>query len=309
MTLLTRDDCRIYAEDAHRKDSELKEAYKIGADPDSWIAETDEVVRQAERQREEEELEARENQDQLEDDDDDAETSKASAKKRSAASKPASKPRAKKAKTEKGDSGSSKAGSAQPRKSVGAAGEDEGGDGEIFEEATKRVRNWRHALQRAFLPKDRLPLKEDVKDQDVVFLTVENSDITADQLKATKIGKVMRKILSLESIPLDDVHHFRRRAEALVAKWNAIQSGTWAEGIAEASSKGEETYEISADAPLNSSAPVAEIAKAPAATNGNGTQKETNGKTQGSTEKAAEADAGDVTELKENEVQANVANV
>ncbi|CAO1630640.1 unnamed protein product [Parajaminaea phylloscopi] len=308
LTLLTREDCRSYAEDAHRKDGELKEAYKIGASPEDWIAETDAVVRQAEKQREEDELEARENQDQLEDDEEGQASTKTQGKKRSAASKPASKPKAKKTKTDKADgngsaAGGSKSGSAPPRKSVGAAGDDDGADGEILDEATKRVRNWRHALQRAFLPKDRLPSEEDVKDQDTTFSTVEKADITADQLKATKIGKVMRKILGLDDIPLDDVHHFRRRAEALVAKWNAVQNGqSTNEGAGEegvpANSKSEEAAEGQQDAATE---------KPAASPNANGKhgKDEPNGSAEADGNAAADADVGDLTELKDDEGKSN----
>lgn len=161
---MTREECRSYAEDSHRKDGELKEAYKIGADPEEWIKETDAVVLEAERAREEAEMEAQENQDQLEDDDELKPASggaAASKKKRAAPSKPA----APKSKKPKAEASSSKAGSAAPsRKSAGAAGDEDGEGGELDEE-TKKVRNWRHALQRAFLPKDRAANEEDVKDQ------------------------------------------------------------------------------------------------------------------------------------------------
>lgn len=76
---------------------------------------------------------------------------------------------------------------------------------------------------------------QDVENQDQTFTVVEKADITADQLRETKIGKVMRKIVGLEEIPLDDVHHFRERAEALLARWaQTSQAGAPANGDAEA---------------------------------------------------------------------------
>lgn len=296
--MLSREDCLSYAQDTHRKDGELKEAYRIGADPDDWIAQNDEIVRAAEKQREEDELEARENQDQLEDDEeaDDSSSVKPQSKKRAAPKPSSAKSKSKKPKADKSDgSGDSKAGSAAPRKSVGAGGDDEGADGEVLDEDTKRVRNWRHALQRAFLPKDRAPTEEDVKDQDAVFTKVEEADITADQLKATKIGKVMRKIVSLDSIPLDAEHSFKKRAEALVNKWNAVQH-PGASTEATEPSKSEST-------PQTESAPKAEDEKptiGSAAANG-----ETNGASSAPAAASADADVGDLTELKDDEGKPN----
>lgn len=114
-----------------------------------------------------------------------------------------------------------------------------------------------------------------------VFETVEQADITADQLKATKIGKVMRKIIGLSSVPLDDVHHFKSRAEALVNKWNQVQAG------GSSSSDG-------AAKPTSSSAPAQDKTEAAAETNGNGADSSKVG--------AADAtDVGDLTELKDDE--------
>lgn len=159
LTLLTREECRAYAEDSHRKDGELKAAYKIGANPDEWLEETDKIVRESEKAKDQEELEAQENEDQIQDEDADVtdDKSAAAAKKRSAAdeSKPASK--AKKPKTEK------KAGSAGPRKSSGVAdgdAADSSAGGLEGDDPMKKVRAWRHTLQRAFLPKDRKPTEQ-----------------------------------------------------------------------------------------------------------------------------------------------------
>lgn len=263
LTLLTRSECKAYAEDTHRKDGELKAAYKIGADPDDWISETDAVVREAEKARKEALLEEEENEDQLADDDEEPKLKKPASKKRSAApAKPSSSATSKKAKTEGKD-----AKAAAPRKSAGA--DDDADDAEL-DEATKKVKGWRHALQRAFLPKGRDPTEQDVQGQDETFTTVEKADITADQLKATKIGKVMRKIISLDNIPTDDIHHFKERAEALINKWSNIsQPGETAAGKKPAVDG--EAAASSSDAPK---------AEAGAETNGNG-----------------DADVGDLTEI------------
>lgn len=256
LTLLTRQDCRAYAEDSHRKDGELKAAYKIGANPDEWLEETDRIVREAEQARDQEELEAQENEDQLQDEqgDDDAEDSASSpAKKRAAnddGAKPASK--SKKAKTTTSTKKEPTAATA-PRKSAPIA-DDEAGDVSTgdSDDAMKKVRNWRHAIQRAFLPKDRAPTAQDVEQQGGLFTTVENAEITAEQLRETKINKVMRKIIALDTIPLDETHHFRERAEALVHKWNhVLNAASHSEGTGGSSLSGMSSLSARSDTNLD----------------------------------------------------------
>lgn len=315
LTLLSREACKAYAEDTHRKDGELKEAYKIGADPDEWVAQTDEVVRASEKQRQEEEMEAQEHEDQLEDDEaaDDETAAKGVSKKRAAPSK-ASASKAKKPRTsgaaKKDASGSSgKADSVGPRKSV-PAGDDEGGD-EVLDEDTRKVRTWRHSLQRAFLPKDRSPTEEDVKGQEAIFADVENFDVTQDHLKATKINKVMKKILQLESVPLDEIHHFKRRAEALVAKWTGSSAPAAAtppgddtsapakkeNGNGEGAASGEAAPATASAAPQES--------EAKAAPNGEDGAKEA---APSAPAQEGDADAGDLTALPDEQPKSEPVN-
>jgi len=47
----------------------------------------------------------------------------------------------------------------------------------------------------------------------------EYEGITADILRNTKIGKVMRRIIALGDIPRDDEFKFKERAEKLCDKW------------------------------------------------------------------------------------------
>lgn len=99
--MLTREECQAYIEDSHRKENELKEGFRIAADPQEWIEQQDEIVRQSEKAKAELELEEQENEDQLAEADDDEDASvKPESKKRASTSKPASSSKAKKAKTE-----------------------------------------------------------------------------------------------------------------------------------------------------------------------------------------------------------------
>ncbi|KAK7029295.1 hypothetical protein R3P38DRAFT_2622264 [Favolaschia claudopus] len=91
-----------------------------------------------------------------------------------------------------------------------------------------KVRNWRHQLQKTFLSKNNIPPKADEMAKiDVLFKTIEDYEgITMAYLTFSKIGKVMRHILLLESsrIPRDDEFHFRDRARGLVKKWQGVIS-------------------------------------------------------------------------------------
>ena len=94
---------------------------------------------------------------------------------------------------------------------------------EELDPATRKVREWRHRLQRAFLSKGGVIVARDMDAQDATFKTVEAyTDMTVDQLKSTKIGKVMKRIQQLADIPRDDEFHFRERAGELMKKWSAL---------------------------------------------------------------------------------------
>jgi len=56
--------------------------------------------------------------------------------------------------------------------------------------------------------------------------------MTVEQLRASKIGKVMKRIVSLPGvIPRDDEFKFRERANALVNKWaNVLSNGEGEKG-------------------------------------------------------------------------------
>ena len=47
-------------------------------------------------------------------------------------------------------------------------------------------------------------------------------DLEGSIIRSTKIHKVLKAMIKLTSIPLDEEFHFRDRAHALLAKWNEI---------------------------------------------------------------------------------------
>lgn len=55
MTLLTQREIRAYLDDPHKKQADLRQAYKVALDPHAWVQEQDEIVAAAERAAEDEE--------------------------------------------------------------------------------------------------------------------------------------------------------------------------------------------------------------------------------------------------------------
>jgi len=117
----------------------------------------------------------------------------------------------------------------------------------------KEVLFLRHKLQKGLLSRDQVPKEEEMKSMSDFLAKLESlADLEVSVIKATKINKVLKAILKLDSasIPKEDEFQFKSRSQALLDKWNKL---------------------LAADAPAaGESAPAA----APAAANGvNGTTK------------------------------------
>lgn len=197
LTHLSTDDIDAFLA-SHKKSGDLQKAYKLARDPHTWNAEQTAAVREhdaalaaADDAAESEEA------DEAEDD---------APKKRKRAAPAAARKKRK-------DSPEPPAAKEEPKEEVE----------EELDPQTKKVREWRHKLQRAFLAKDGVIRAEDMDAQDATLKIVEAyDDITPEQLKITKIGKVIKRIHQLPEIPRDDEFHFRERAGALMTKWSAV---------------------------------------------------------------------------------------
>lgn len=199
-----------YLSDPHKKAADLREAYEIAKDPEEWNEEQNKIVRKAEAKGEDEEEE-----DMLEEEE---EAEEKPAKKRKVSQ---SDGHVKKAKVSSSSSNKkpTSAKTSVPRKSVGTE-EADGEDGEHLDPETKKVRSWRHSLQRGFLSKDRSINPDDMDGLNKTMELVEEYDgITRDILRLTKIGKVMRRIIQLEDIPRESEFKFKERAEKLCDEW------------------------------------------------------------------------------------------
>ncbi|CAE6414583.1 unnamed protein product [Rhizoctonia solani] len=251
--LLPHEIAAYLAEPSKRK-GDLMEGYKIANDPHEWRKEKD-ALAERERANEAAGINVNDDVDELdnedEEDDDEPKPKKrkrdtaAADKKESKAGRGKGKRKTKKSaeqiesedeedKSRVDKPTSSKAEKERPAKrakkesvapqpSAAGAGDDEGDDAAMASDPeAAKVKEWRHKLQRAFLTKTS-PAPDEMSGLDVVFTTVENYDkMTVEYLSYSKIGKVMRKIIQLPTIPSDDQFHFRQRAQALVTKWQQL---------------------------------------------------------------------------------------
>lgn len=201
LSLLTPEAVDAFLGDRQKKSADLRKAYQIARDPHAWNAEKNRIVQEHEA--------FLESGGAAEQDADEEEEEEAPPRKRRSAQAARKPPAAKKAK-------------AEPKAEEPEAQKPDEQEEEL-DPATKRVREWRHKLQRAFLNKEGVIAAGDMDTQHATFQTVEAyNEMTPEQLKVTKIGKVMKRIHQLPEIPRDDEFHFRQRAGELMSRWGAI---------------------------------------------------------------------------------------
>ncbi|KAF7973272.1 hypothetical protein HWV62_15711 [Athelia sp. TMB] len=271
----------------HKKSGDLYKGYEIAKDPEVWLIKQDAIA--ADIAEEEENAHF----DQLESDGDSGEPKAGKTKKRkreadsAPVSKAKSKPKAKKTSEEpasKKKTGTSVKGKKNGVKSKAMVeSEDEGGpeaedddsgpskkaaapaskkakrekateeDPLENDEEAKRVRDWRHKLQKSFLTPKAPPKPEDMPALDELFTSVEQYDKMSIQYLSvssrapdnpfmaetdpimpqfSKIGKVMRHIAALtdDKVPRNDEYNFLARAGTLVDRWHEILNSKKSEG-------------------------------------------------------------------------------
>ena len=127
---------------------------------------------------------------------------------------------------------------------------------------------FRHKLQRGFLSRDSVPKAEEMKSMSDYLSELEaHHDLEGAIIRATKIHKVLKAMIKLPSIPLDEEYKFKDRSHALLQKWNEILGGeAGAAGGADEEKKEEGAKEKedappAAPAPATDDKPAAEGAK------------------------------------------------
>lgn len=81
----------------------------------------------------------------------------------------------------------------------------------------------RHKLQKGLLTRDAQPKEEEMKQMsDYITKLEEHANLEVSIMKATKINKVLKAILKLDSIPKEEQFKFKDRSQALLNEWNKI---------------------------------------------------------------------------------------
>lgn len=135
----------------------------------------------------------------------------------------------------------------------------------------------RHRLQKGFISRDHPPKEDEMADMaNHLKALEEDPNLEVSIIRGTKINKVLKAILKIESIPKEEVFNFKSRSAALLSKWNAIL-GTPAEPsvVPEAPKvNGEAHADAAAPKVEKESSAAAEKADEPAASLGNGAKTE-----------------------------------
>jgi hypothetical protein len=85
----------------------------------------------------------------------------------------------------------------------------------------KQVLYLRHRLQKGFLSRDQAPKDEDMASMSEYLTQLEaHEDLEAEVIKKTKVHKVLRAIMKLETIPMEGELNFKKRSADLLNKWS-----------------------------------------------------------------------------------------
>lgn len=81
----------------------------------------------------------------------------------------------------------------------------------------------RHKLQKGFLSRDQAPIESEMTTMSEHFNTLEQySNLEAPIIRTTKINKVLKGIIKLNSIPKEEEFNFKKRSTELLSVWNKV---------------------------------------------------------------------------------------
>ncbi|KAJ5816935.1 hypothetical protein N7447_009168 [Penicillium robsamsonii] len=81
----------------------------------------------------------------------------------------------------------------------------------------------RHKLQKGFISRDQPPKEDEMANMASYFDKLEkHSDLEVSIIRSTKINKVLKMIVKLNSIPRDEEFNFRHRAMNILSSWKNI---------------------------------------------------------------------------------------
>ena len=96
----------------------------------------------------------------------------------------------------------------------------------------KEVLFLRHKLQKGFLSRDQEPAEAEMPAMANYIKKLEaySGELEGPIIRETKINKVLKGIVKLNTIPKDEEYHFRERSVKLLAEWNTALGAEPAEG-------------------------------------------------------------------------------
>lgn len=83
----------------------------------------------------------------------------------------------------------------------------------------------RHKLQRGLLTRDQQPQEAEMKQMSEFVTMLENfADLEVSIIRTTKINKVLKAILKLDTIPREEEFQFKKRSQGLLDNWNKLMA-------------------------------------------------------------------------------------
>ncbi|KAK6954435.1 hypothetical protein Daesc_004402 [Daldinia eschscholtzii] len=87
----------------------------------------------------------------------------------------------------------------------------------------KEILFLRHRLQKGLLIRDQEPKEEEMRSMSEFLAKLETfPDLEVSIIRATKINKVLKAILKLDTIPKEEEYEFKPRSQTLLNKWNKL---------------------------------------------------------------------------------------
>lgn len=81
----------------------------------------------------------------------------------------------------------------------------------------------RHKLQKGFLSRDQAPKEEEMAAMSNYIQKLEQyNDLEVSIIRQTKINKVLKAIIKLNTIPKEEEYHFRQRSVDILGKWKHL---------------------------------------------------------------------------------------
>ncbi|QIW96375.1 hypothetical protein AMS68_001893 [Peltaster fructicola] len=94
-------------------------------------------------------------------------------------------------------------------------------EAEKLQAREKHVLYLRHRLQKAFLSSDAAPKEDEMTGMNEFFVNLESyEDLEPAIIRTTKIHKVLKAIIKLNTVPKDDEYQFKKRSQTMLEAWN-----------------------------------------------------------------------------------------